>query len=59
MEETEVRCQDCGTEIHPESTHTGHEKWCEDCFDKGLCRDMNDHWDRYLLNEMRGNEAEE
>lgn len=54
-----MRCQDCGTEIHPESTHTGHEKWCEDCFDKGLCRDMNDHWDRYLLNEMRGNEAEE
>jgi hypothetical protein len=54
-----IKCQDCGVDIHPEAFHTGHEKWCEDCFDKGLCKDMNDHWNPYWEQELTINIIEE
>ncbi len=27
-------------------------KWCEDCFDAGLTKDMNDHFDNFMKQEM-------
>ena len=39
-----MKCEDCGIEIHPQCNHTGHERWCEDCFDRGLNKDMDDHF---------------
>lgn len=41
-------CKDCGIEIHPEANHTGCEQWCEDCFDNGLHKDMNDHFKNFV-----------
>jgi len=49
-------CQDCGCTISEHATHTGHEKWCEDCFDKGLCRDMDDHFKNTVKTEMADHE---
>lgn len=46
-----MKCADCGVEIHPESMHTGRDKWCEDCFEKGLCKDMSDHFDNFIKQE--------
>lgn len=45
-------CKDCGCKIHPEATHTGCEQWCEDCFDNGLHKDMNDHFKNFVRKEM-------
>ena len=45
-------CKDCGIKIHEFASHTGNEKWCEDCFDKGLCRDMHDHFANFIAEEM-------
>lgn len=47
-----VKCKDCGVEISADATHTGHEKWCEDCFDKGLHKDMDDHFNNFVKNEI-------
>lgn len=38
------RCEVCQIQIHPEAFHTGHERWCEDCFDRGLAKDMDQHF---------------
>jgi hypothetical protein len=37
-------CETCATEISEHAFHTGHERWCEDCFESGLVQDMNDHF---------------
>jgi hypothetical protein len=42
-------CQDCGKFFH----YLEFDKLCEDCFEKGLHKDMNDHWDNYWKNEMK------
>ena len=47
-----TRCRDCGIEISEFANHTGHETWCEDCFDEGLSKDMDDHWKNYWAREM-------
>lgn len=44
-------CEDCGIETTG-SYHTGCERWCEDCFDKGLCKDMNDHFNDFIEKEL-------
>ncbi len=46
------KCKDCGVLIHEMATHTGHEKWCEDCFDTGLQKDMNDHFKHTIKKEL-------
>jgi hypothetical protein len=45
-------CKDCGIEISEYCSHTGCEQWCEDCFDAGLTKDMNDHFDNFMKQEM-------
>lgn len=45
-------CRDCGEVIPGVAFHTGHEKWCEACFDKGLSLDMNDHFKRNIDSEL-------
>lgn len=45
-------CEYCGVEIHPLANHTGNERWCEDCFEKGLHKDMSDHFDNYMRQEL-------
>ncbi len=45
-------CKDCGIEIHEMANHTGAEFWCEDCFDIGLKRDMNDHFAHTVKKEL-------
>lgn len=47
-----ARCQDCSSPIHENATHTGHEKWCEYCFDKGLTKDMDEHFEKFVRDEM-------
>lgn len=47
-----TKCKDCGVEISEHATHTGREQWCEDCFDKGLHKDMNDHFKNFVEEEM-------
>lgn len=47
------KCADCGCEIHELSSHTGSEKWCEDCFDKGLVKDMNEHFEHTIKTELQ------
>ena len=44
-------CEDCGIETTG-SYHTGCERWCEDCFDKGLCKDMDDHFKDFIKKEL-------
>lgn len=51
-------CRDCKIEISEHAMHTGCETWCEDCFDKGLCADMNDHFKNFVKEEMQNVEAE-
>lgn len=51
-----TKCKDCGVEISEHATHTGCEQWCEDCFDKGLHKDMNDHFKNFVEEEMKGEE---
>lgn len=45
-------CQDCKNEYSELSFHTGHEKWCEDCFDKGLTKNMDDHFLNFIESEI-------
>jgi hypothetical protein len=45
-------CRDCGIEISEHAFHTGHETWCEDCFDIGLKKDMDDHFLHTVKTEM-------
>ncbi len=46
-------CQDCKREYSELSNHTGKDKWCEDCFDKGLHKDESDHFDKYFEGEFK------
>ncbi len=43
------KCEDCGIVIDEFSC----DRWCEDCFDKGLVRDMNEHWDNFWEQELK------
>lgn len=52
-------CQDCGVEIHIEASHTGCEKWCEECFDIGLHKDMDEHWKNYWDQEKESARSSE
>lgn len=42
------KCEDCGKFFH----YLNGDRWCDDCFEKGLHRDMNDHWDNFWKNEL-------
>ncbi len=42
------QCEDCKKFFH----FLEGNRWCEDCFDKGLAKDMNDHWDNYWKEEL-------
>ena len=46
-------CRDCGKIIHSLAFHTGNEKWCEECFDKGLTKDMSNHFKGNVEAELR------
>lgn len=49
MKEILERCADCGQLTHP----LGMEgQWCEDCFEKGLNKDMDDHFKETIRREM-------
>lgn len=43
-----LKCQDCGQFFH----FLEGDKWCEDCFEKGLHQDMNDHFRNFVEQEM-------
>lgn len=43
-----VKCKDCGKFFH--FYYIG--EWCEDCFDKGLHKDMNEHFDKFIKDDM-------
>lgn len=49
------RCEVCQAKIHAESTYVGHERWCEECFERGLSKDMNDHFLYTMIKESEGN----
>lgn len=42
-------CKDCKKQVH--EFYAG--EWCEDCFDNGLHKDMNDHWNDYWKKELQ------
>lgn len=44
-----ARCKDCD-EMFDILSMQG--EWCEECFEKGLHKDMNDHWENYWREEM-------
>jgi predicted amidophosphoribosyltransferase len=44
-----LQCEDC-KEFFYELEYNS--KWCEDCFDKGLHRDMNEHFANYFKQEF-------
>lgn len=46
------QCQDCKKYFY----YLEGDKWCEECFDIGLCKDikdMNDHFDNYMKEEFK------
>lgn len=45
-----VKCKDCGAFYDPFNM-TGD--WCEDCFEKGLHKDMNDHFRHTVETELK------
>ncbi len=47
-----VKCKDCGKFFH--ELYCG--EWCEECFDNGLHKDMNDHFERYFREEIERGE---
>lgn len=53
-----TECEDCGEAIHPLANHAGCELWCEDCFDKGLTKDMKNHWGEFWKRELSHDQAE-
>jgi len=46
-------CQDCGINYSDLCFHTGYEKWCEDCFDKGLLKDIDDHFKNSVKADLK------
>jgi hypothetical protein len=48
-------CTECGKLFY----QLEHDRWCEDCFDKGLSKDMNSHWDNFWEEELGGGEQNE
>lgn len=44
------KCKDCGELF---DTYFNHGPWCEDCFEKGLHKDMNDHFKNFVDTEMK------
>lgn len=51
------RCEDFEALIHELANHTGNKRWCEDCFDLGLCKDMKDHSDRFFADDFAKKEG--
>lgn len=47
-----MKCADCGIKLS-DAADTGNKNWCEDCFDKGLHKDMNSHWNDYWKNQLK------
>lgn len=45
-------CVDCGAEIPPFANHTGCARWCEDCFEKGLSKDMDNHFKNFVDQDL-------
>jgi len=43
------KCEDCGKFFH----YLEGGRWCEECFDIGLAKDMNEHFDNFLKEEMK------
>ena len=48
----ENKCKDCGIEITDDSMVYNQKSFCDECFDKGLHRDMNEHWDNFWEQEL-------
>lgn len=44
-----VACLDCGKFFHFSDLNG---KWCEECFEIGLHKDMNEHFDEFFKKEM-------
>lgn len=49
-------CADCGDVV---SIHNAEGKWCGDCFDLGLKRDMHDFSIQNIKSEMEGEHEKE
>lgn len=43
------QCKDCNKFFNSIDMHGD---WCEECFEIGLHKDMNDHWEKYWREEM-------
>lgn len=50
-----VKCKDCGKFFH--FHYCG--EWCEDCFEKGLHKNMNEHFDNFIKEDMKSTPANE
>lgn len=50
-EADKFQCQDCKGWFSIHMTE-GFLKWCEDCFEKGLTKDMDDHWNNFFKEEL-------
>lgn len=46
---TIAKCKDCGRLV---DTFSMQGAWCEDCFDRGLIKDMDDHFRNTIKSEM-------
>jgi hypothetical protein len=47
-----IICEDCKCELHPECNHIGFPRWCEECFEKGLAKDMDEHARNFFKVEL-------
>lgn len=53
---TVAKCKDCGGMF---DTFSMQGKWCEDCFEIGLHKDMNDHFKNFIEQEMKDLDSKE
>lgn len=44
-----IRCKDCGKMFH----FLEFDKWCEECFDKGLHKDMDEHFKNFVEQDLK------
>ena len=47
---TIAKCKDCGGLF---DTFSMQGEWCEECFDIGLNKDMNDHFKNFIESEIK------
>ena len=49
-----IKCADCGKFI----LASDQSKWCEECFDKGLCKDMDEHFKNFVKADLEETEPQ-